>query len=213
MPGRVIAPALELRLPARLDEQRALAYRLSLENEQGRPRTVRVGELPLVGHQTVEGQRYDVRHLRLPERLPFGFHTLQLEGVGEQASCLILSAPQKAYSLKEKAWGIFLPLYALHSNTSWGGGDFSDLDALVAWTAEQGGGSVATLPLLAAFLGQDGEPFEPSPYAPVSRLFWNELYLDIRRIPELHDCQAARTLLASTEVQAEVSALRHASAA
>ena len=206
-----IAPALELRLPADLQEHHTFAYRLSLENEQGRSQTVRVGDLPLVGHETVEGQRYGVRHLRLPERLPFGFHTLQLEGVGERVSCLILSAPQKAYSLKEKAWGVFLPLYALHSNTSWGGGDFSDLDALVAWTAEQGRGSVATLPLLAAFLGQDGEPFEPSPYAPVSRLFWNELYLDIRRIPELHACQAARALFASTEVQAEVAALRHAS--
>ena len=206
-----VAPALELRLPADLQEHHTFAYRLSLENGRERSRTVRVGELPLLGHKTVEGQRYGVRHLRLPERLPFGFHTLQLEGVGEQASCLILSAPQKAYGLKEKVWGVFLPLYALHSDTSWGGGDFSDLDALVTWTAEQAGGSVATLPLLAAFLGQDGEPFEPSPYAPVSRLFWNELYLDIRRIPELCSCQAARALLALTDVQAEVAALRHAS--
>ena len=206
-----VAPALELRLPASLDEQRTLAYRLSLENGRERSRTVRVGELPLVGHQTVEGQGYGVRQLRLRERLPFGFHTLRLEGFGAQASCLVLSAPQKAYGLKEKAWGVFLPLYALHSNTSWGGGDFSDLDALVTWTAEQGGGSVATLPLLAAFLGHDGEPFEPSPYAPVSRVFWNELYLDIRPIPELHACQAARALFASTDVQAEVAALRHAS--
>ena len=44
---------------------------------------------------------------------------------------------------------------------------------------------VATLPLLAAFLD---EPFEPSPYAPASRLFWNELYLDPRRLPEMEDC-------------------------
>lgn len=205
------APALELRLPADLQEHHTFAYRLSLENGRERSRTVRMGDLPLVGHQTVEGQRYGVRQLRLPARLAFGFHTLELEGVGARASCLVLSAPQKAYGLKEKAWGVFLPLYALHSNTSWGGGDFSDLDALVTWTAEQGGGSVATLPLLAAFLGQDGEPFEPSPYAPVSRLFWNECYLDIRRIPELHSCQAARSLLASTDVQAEVTALRHAS--
>ena len=40
---------------------------------------------------------------------------------------------------------------------------------------------VATLPLLAAFLD---EPFEPSPYSPASRLFWNEFYLNIERIPE-----------------------------
>ena len=33
----------------------------------------------------------------------------------------------------------------------------------------------STLPLYAAFLD---EPFDPSPYAPVSRLHWNEVYLD-----------------------------------
>jgi len=29
-----------------------------------------------------------------------------------------------------RGWGVFLPLYALHSDKSWGGGDFSDLEAL-----------------------------------------------------------------------------------
>ena len=43
----------------------------------------------------------------------------------------------------------------------------------------------ATLPMLAAFLD---EPFEPSPYSPASRLFWNEFYLERRahpRVPRL----------------------------
>src|SRR4030095_5453219 len=44
------------------------------------------------------------------------------------------------------------------------------------------GGSVApTLPLLGAFLD---EPFEASPYSPATRLFWNEFYIDLERIPE-----------------------------
>ena len=40
---------------------------------------------------------------------------------------------------------------------------------------------VSTLPLLAAFLDK---PFEPSPYSPASRLFWNEFYIDPARVPE-----------------------------
>ena len=81
-----------------------------------------------------------------------------------------------------RAWGVFLPLYALRSRSSPGTACFSDLAALMNWVADFGGSIVGTLPLLAAFLDK---PFEPSPYLPVSRLFWNELYVDLTRIPGL----------------------------
>jgi 4-alpha-glucanotransferase len=64
---------------------------------------------------------------------------------------------------------------------------------------------VGTLPLLAAFLD---EPCDPSPYAPASRLFWNEFYIDVTRVPELKTCAAARVLLESGDVQRELEALR-----
>ena len=44
------------------------------------------------------------------------------------------------------------------------------------WMYELGGSVAATLPLLGAFLD---EPFDPSPYSPASRLFWNEFYTDV----------------------------------
>ena len=59
---------------------------------------------------------------------------------------------------------------------------FAELDALGEWVATLGGSVVATLPLLPAFLD---ELFNPSPYAPASRLFWNELFLDVEGLPEL----------------------------
>lgn len=205
------APVLELRLPADLQEHHVLEYGLTLETGEELSRTAPISHLPVIGQRKVEGRHYVVRQLRLPNRLPLGFHTVQLDGVGTRTPRLVLCAPQKAYGLGQKCWGVFLPLYALHSHASWGGGDFSDLGALAEWTAEQGGSVVATLPLLAAFLGQAGEPCEPSPYVPVSRLFWNELYIDVLAIPELPSCQAARALLESTHVRAEIGVLQKSS--
>src|SRR5207302_8021106 len=130
---------------------------------------------------------------------------------GLQVHSLLISAPLRAYDLEDalaqRPWGVFLPLYALNSERSWGAGDFADLEALTEWVTSLGGGMVATLPLLAAFLD---EPFEPGPYSPASRLFWNEFYLDVFRIPELAQCPAAQALLQAPEFQKEMHELRAA---
>jgi 4-alpha-glucanotransferase len=55
-------------------------------------------------------------------------------------------------------------------------GDLRDLEAFCHWVVRKGGDLVTVLPLLPTF---NGEPAEPSPYAPVSRLFWSELILDL----------------------------------
>ena len=48
-------------------------------------------------------------------------------------------------------------------------------------------------------------PFEPSPYLPVSRLFWNEAFIDPRDVPEFANCAAARRLVESSVFQKEVA--------
>jgi len=80
-----------------------------------------------------------------------------------------------------KLWGIFAPVYALHSKGNPDAGDLTDFENLMDWMHSLGGSVAATLPLLGAFLN---EPFEPSPYSPATRLFWNEFYIDVERIPE-----------------------------
>lgn len=115
--------------------------------------------------------------ITLDRALPAGYHTLR---IGD-AESLVIAAPMKAHAPVSRSWGAFLPLYAAHSKRSWGVGDFTDLNDYASWIGRFGGSIVATLPMLASFDG------EPSPYSPVSRLFWNELYLDVTRLPEYRD--------------------------
>jgi len=122
------------------------------------------------------------------------------------SKCLI-SAPVRAYWPQPplRTWGFFLPLYALHSERSWGAGDFTDMGRLMDWISGQGGGVFATLPLLPLFLD---EPCDPSPYSPVSRLLWNEFYLDVTEAPEMDICSEARDLLQSEPFTREVTSLQ-----
>ena len=94
---------------------------------------------------------------------------------------------------EKRRWGIFAPLYSLHREDRPGLGDLGDLEDITSWVVEQGGDVVGTLPMLASFLD---EPYVPSPYAPVSRLFWNEVYLDLDSIPEWADCPVAQKVAA-----------------
>ena len=107
-------------------------------------------------------------------RLRHGYHRLFVEWAGGRGSSLVMAAPRRLPSPTARLWGLFVPLHAVPNG--WGVGDFRDLERLSAWMRGRGGSVVATLPLLASFLDQ---PFEPSPYSPASRLFWNELYLDV----------------------------------
>ena len=114
-------------------------------------------------------------------------------------------SPQHARAARPKhTWGTFLPLYAVHSDRSMGIGDLTDLEGLIRWTSKHGGTTFGTLPLFAAFLD---DPFEPSPYSPASRLFFNETYADVERTREIERNPQARELLGSQEVRAEVASL------
>ena len=125
--------------------------------------------------------------------LPHGYHKLHITSGAERTETLVISAPTRAhFPLSTKSGGVFAPLYALHSKRSFGVGDLTDMESLIDWTRQRGGRVVSTLPLLASFLD---EPFEPSPYSPVSRLFWNELFIDPARAPEFAASSEARRLM------------------
>jgi len=197
---------LKLRLPGRLVQAPANA---EIILEDGERLAVRCDDgpfKPLFKH--VEGAGYVSRSMLLRAAIPPGYHRLHLRLDNLELMSELFAAPCQAYVPAQsnvRRWGIFCPLYALHSVRSWGAGDFTDLAELARLAGEMDAEVVATLPMLAGFLD---EPFNPSPYAPVSRLFWNEFYLDVTSIPELGDCPAAQGLLGSAEFRREIETVR-----
>ncbi|HXE76314.1 MAG TPA: 4-alpha-glucanotransferase [Candidatus Xenobia bacterium] len=170
---------------------------IRFEHGGGKRWVASLDDLPVRWREEVDGVGYVARGLRLPP-LPLGYHRLRVELGGEQSDALVIAAPTKAYAPpgKRRCWSVFLPLYALHTEGSWGAGDFSDLKRFAAWAGRQGSCLLGTLPLLPAFLN---ELFEPSPYSPVSRLFWSEFYLDVTQAPELVQCPSAQRRLNSAQ--------------
>jgi 4-alpha-glucanotransferase len=203
------AARMELRLPA-AGATGSLSYHLQTEAGDVQRWDDALTTLPTLQAVDVEGTSYLAKQLALPQALPLGYHRLTLETRNQRFETRLIAAPQKAYAPPAdtaKAWGVFLPPYAAHSAQSWGAGDFSDLETLASWLAAHGGSVIATLPLLSGFLS---DPFDPSPYSPASRLFWNELYIDVTRAPGLAACPAAQHLLVSSAVQAALADLRAA---
>lgn len=204
--------SLTLHLPEHAQDSR---FSLTVQGDAGQPPVVVRGRLddhPVATSDTVDGTRFVARQLRLPERLALGYHRVTLEVQSSPAvrgEAVLLSAPRQAYAPKgfesRRAWGLFCPLYSLHGDRSPGAGDLGDLRTLMEWTSERGGSVVGTLPLLAGFLR---EPFEASPYAPASRLAWNELYLHLESVPEYQASAKAKAAYEGAEAEAERARLR-----
>ena len=117
---------------------------------------------------------------------------MTVEWPGADASALLIAAP--ACPDASRGWGAFLPLHALRTDQDWGLGSFADLAELGRWIGDLGGSMVGALPLYPAFLDP---PADPSPYLPVSRLAYNEIFVDPTSLPEVGASVDARRLLAS----------------
>ncbi|MDR5683263.1 MAG: 4-alpha-glucanotransferase [Armatimonadota bacterium] len=136
-----------------------------VHHEGGETRSYRLSGVGSVG-----GRRFVV-----PDRLPPGYHRVDIEADSGRATSLVISAPSRVPDPGGRVWGLFAPLYALRSVEDWGIGGYTELSRLGRQVTGRGGAAVGTLPLLPCFLD---DPFEPSPYMPVSRLCWNEAYVD-----------------------------------
>ena len=115
---------------------------------------------------------------RATQALPWGYHRLTVEVSGRSETSTVIAAPLEAWRRPgmHRSWGVGTHLAALRSARSRSLGDLQDLESLCRWVGERGGDLVTVLPLVPTFNTQWPEP---SPYSPVSRLFWSELILDL----------------------------------
>jgi len=199
---------LRVRVPPSL-AGREVEFVLSLEAEDGTRREL-------------EGRRRLRRGARraafpLPSLDEPGYYRLRLRlvGGGEQVSGeqLWVAHPSSCLRVSEllgprRGFGIWTQLYSLRSARDWGIADLSDLGRLVAWSGEQGAAYVGINPLHA--LRNRG--YDISPYAPVSRLYRNAIYIDVTAVPELGESAEAQARLESAalrEALAKLRAVRH----
>jgi len=168
-----------------------------IESEEGErvEWRIRRDDLESLSCERVDGRGVYRGAVPLPALLQCGYHTFTVRVRGRVGTATLIVAPvagaRGRFGEDWRAFGIFVPLFSLHSARSWGSGDLSDLDELARFSAKEQASVVATLPLLAGF---GPEQFEASPYLPVSRRFWHERWIDVERVPEFAWSPEARVL-------------------
>lgn len=152
------------------------------------------GPVPVHGHLsdvefTVGGSSVDVAIRRgddhdtidVPPDLPRGCHELRITVDGSSEQTVVVVCPPSMPRSDELAHSgaLFVPTYALWERER-PLPSFANLHDLARRLPAFGIGAVSTLPLYATFLD---DPYDPSPYSPISRLHWNEVYLDDADLP------------------------------
>ncbi len=216
MRSRVLEPVTvawkgKLALTLRLNGKSPKHIDVTIEPEAGETVELRVPADRFITKTKKDGlgEPEELTTIKLPGTLPMGYHTARVTVGRTEHETRVLSAPTECFRHDEErlagAWGLFCPTYALRSERDTGCGDLTELRRAAAWSASQGGKVIATLPLLSVYLD---EPFEPSPYSPVSKLFWNELFLDAEATQEFDKTPKAKRRVASAGYRKEKDALR-----
>lgn len=194
--------AFELRLPADHTDP----VRIAVATEQGEVTSAVVAPNEVEPHTVhdIDGRRWAIRWVVTAIELPVGYHDAMVEVGGEAHHARVLAPPASMPPLTGgPAWGVFAPTYSFvptgrAGRDHLGVGHLGHLGQLADVIAPSGGRVLSTLPLLATFLD---EPFEPSPYSPVSRRWWGELHLDPARLPGIDESPTARELLGSRRIE------------
>ncbi len=195
-------------------ELTALEASLELRFEDGE---VRSWEVPLESLETSawaepRGRTIVRKQLPLPPDLPLGYHDLTVTlGPARRGHTRLILCPDRAYippviRRGGRTAGLAVALYGLRSARNWGCGDFTDLERLAGWLADELGVSFVGLNPLHDIPNR--RPFNLSPYLPATTFYRNPMYLDVERIEEFRNSPRAQAWLARPEVRAEIEELR-----
>lgn len=165
----------------------------------------------LESKELLEG-RYGRLLLPLPLDLSPGYYQVMVQVSAprywHQGQGLLIIAPETVFLPEvlrhRRLWGLQLPLYALRSRRNWGIGDWGDLRQLIPWAASLGAGLLGLNPL--HHLGSHLED-TISPYYPVSRTFYNPLFLDLAAAAR--DLECGEIISRWGEAAARLADLRH----
>ena len=168
-------------VPLRCSADALVALTLALEDG-----TAYAGDLRanLRVHKDVDfGEQLE---LTLPDDLPIGYHTLNVQVGGVQRRATVIVAPPRI-ELPEavrqrQRWGWMTQMYSVRSADSWGVGDYGDLKRLAADAGEKSHADFMLINPIHA--GAPVPPLQPSPYLPESRRFLNVTYIRPQDIPE-----------------------------
>ena len=181
---KIILDALPPQSPGPLLGQPVVVRRGRSVRSQLRPAASTPVDWKIVADAGVvaKGETSD-RVIDWPQGLPSGVYRLQLtDAAAVTEDVPLISAPEKAFGGDfDRCWLLAVQLYGVRSARNWGIGDFTDLEAMIAFAAQLGADGIGLNPLHALF---DDRPGDCSPYSPNSRLFLNALYVDVEKLPE-----------------------------
>ncbi len=206
-----------LHLPCESSEDGQLSVHWKVSGERGEKH----GEwnegpgLPIHEERLIQGRRYVRLAFPLPHDLPIGYYETKVWVQGGPASrefqFRLIVAPARCYvpesfQAGRRIWGLALQLYSLRSERNWGIGDFGDLVGVVEWAGSQLGAGVIGLNPLHAL--KNTRPYHISPYSPSSRLYLNEIYIDIDRVAEAKTSPDVQNRLADPAFRAQLTKTR-----
>ena len=206
-----------LHLPCESSDDSVLYAKWTLYAENGDTQCQRTEGpgLTVEETRTIQGRRFVRVALAFPQDLPLGYYLVkahaQGSGTNTEATFRLIVAPERCYIPDElqqgvRWWGVALQLYSLRSHHNWGVGDFRDLGAVIEWAGKHLGAAVIGLNPLHAL--KNAKPYHMSPYSPSSRLFLNDLYIDVTQVLECWTGPEVQSRLADPSFRSRIEEAR-----
>ena len=203
---RPIPGAITLRIPLEQIHER-VELLVRLEDGRLERRNFTCSSLQVLSEAELRGRHLVCLQIPLFDELPLGYHQLTVRvGAVDAAMSLIITPDQSWMPEQLRTAGIAISLYGLKSKRNWGSGDTTDLLEFGLWAHRALGVSFVGLNPLHAI--HNRQPFNTSPYLPLSAYLRNPLYIDVERLTEYQESGWADALTRSNAVQNELAALR-----